>query len=625
MPENCRWPVFTLGKWLPPTTQLARLPATASRKEKTRRNPALPNPQSCLPSDSYSQDRRATYDTMSDRRTYEGPMDWEYQSQPPVDQSSPFAKFSRGASTCKFLAHSVYPRDSIPCPSFHGSSSCPRAAQSLQLRRPPSLNPQTPKLRIMEYADQAPFSTATFSSPSKQRSSNPNPFAFSSTPKGSPLKSQDQPRPPHASFFNPQLQRKPSAPAFRNPAFTTPQKRFDELVYSEYSGAESSPAMTDTSEMPADTPEFDREEEDMGKLTLTPSAGKTLFSKTLLRNHAAGRGEIARVNRDKIRKRKRLHGDKDVGSVRSRLAQDSDDSGSDWEGESGAGAKGSKQGKTVQRSWFNNFLSAVSDHPSAPAILSKWLQLGVNIVLLSVVLFGIFAILSQIRSDLSHAGEKARAAIVNEMSVCAENFRKNACAPRANRPPALDAPCNEWEACMTQDASAIMKVQISARNVAEIMNEFVGVLTFKTWVSYSSYPTTRHIATNGHLQGFILSLFLVAVVASNVGFGFLRESTLAHSAKPAEPLHSPPVMPPMLGSAAAHNPQQAYIWAPLSQTPRHVRKSFFANEATDSEASPDMKMIMPPQTPSGRRSPSKGDRGRSPSKGTRIRSPTKGY
>ena len=73
----------------------------------------------------------------------------------------------------------------------------------------------------------------------------------------------------------------------------------------------------------------------------------------------------------------------------------------------------------------------------------------------------------------------------------------------------------------------------------------------------------------------------------------------------------------MLGSAAAHHPQTAYIFAPISQTPRHVRKTLFANDATDSEASPDMKMIMPPQTPSGRRSPSKGDRerGRSPSKG----------
>ena len=29
------------------------------------------------------------------RRTFEGPMDWEYQNQPPVDFSSPFAKLSQ--------------------------------------------------------------------------------------------------------------------------------------------------------------------------------------------------------------------------------------------------------------------------------------------------------------------------------------------------------------------------------------------------------------------------------------------------------------------------------------------------------------------------------------------------
>jgi hypothetical protein len=325
-------------------------------------------------------------------------------------------------------------------------------------------------------------SLAAFNSPSKLRSPNPNPFAFPGTPKASPLKPQEQLRPPHASFFNPQLQSKPSAPAFRNPAFTTPQKRLDELVFSEYSGAESSPAMTDTSEMPADTPEYDRAEDDIGKLTLTPSAGKTLFSKTLLRNHASGRGEIPRANRDKVRKRRRAQCDRDVGSVRPRLPHASDDSDSDWEEGSGPGVKRTKDGKTGRRGWFNNFLSAVSDHPSAPAILSKWLQLGVNVILLSLVLFGIFAILSQIRSDLSRASEKARAAIVNEMSICAENFRKNGCSPRANRPPALDGPCNEWEVCMNQDASAVMIAQVSAKNVAEIMNEFVGVLTFKTWV-----------------------------------------------------------------------------------------------------------------------------------------------
>ena len=137
--------------------------------------------------------------------------------------------------------------------------------------------------------------------------------------------------------------------------------------------------MTDASPMPADTPD-EREEQDVSKLTMTPSAGRTLFSKAVLRSHASsGRGEITRGSRDKVRKRKRQQGDRDVGSVRPRLLHDSDDSDSDWPEGSGAGGtkRSSKEKKAAKAGWFKNFLSAVSDHPSAPAILSKWLQLAV--------------------------------------------------------------------------------------------------------------------------------------------------------------------------------------------------------------------------------------------------------
>jgi hypothetical protein len=50
MPETAGWPVFTLpvGKWLPPTTQLARLPATASREGENAAQPRVTRPQLCL-------------------------------------------------------------------------------------------------------------------------------------------------------------------------------------------------------------------------------------------------------------------------------------------------------------------------------------------------------------------------------------------------------------------------------------------------------------------------------------------------------------------------------------------------------------------------------------------------
>ncbi|KAK4117066.1 hypothetical protein N656DRAFT_773075 [Canariomyces notabilis] len=469
-----------------------------------------------------------------ERRGFEAPMDWEYQYQRPVD---------------------------------HTSSPFAKFSQ----KQP----------------------AATFDSPSKPDRGSANLFAAAMS---SPLKSQEF-RPPQSSLFNPHLQSKPLAAPFRNPSFITPQKHASEITFSP---AESSPAMTDTSEMPAETPEVDREEADLGKMSLPSSPTKSLFGKTVLRNHASGRGEIPRGSRDKVRKRKRLQSDRDVGSARSRLALDSGESDSDWR-ESQGPKVGSKKGtgrQGPQRSWFGNFLSAVSDHPSAPAILSKWLQLGINFILVGIVLFGIFGIVAQIRSDLAHANEKARSLILAEMALCSDNYIKNNCSPKSARAPALDKSCNDWEMCMNQDSSAVMKVQVSVRNVAEILNEFVGVLTIKTWA-------------------FIMSLFLVAVVASNVGFGFLRESALPHPAQSAGPLHSPPAVTPMLGSAGSYH-QPTFMLAPF--TPQHMHKKYFANDATDTDNSPDIQSIMPPPTPSLRRSPSKGDRSWSPSKGSRGRS-----
>jgi hypothetical protein len=121
-----------------------------------------------------------------------------------------------------------------------------------------------------------------------------------------------------------------------------------------------------------------------------------------------------------------------------------------------------------------------------------------------------------------------------------------------------------------------------------------------------------------------MSALLVAIIANNVGFGRLRDNNFAHHPPPMahHPLPSQPAGPPMLTSPQ-HDPNQAYIWAPISQTPRHIRRNLFATPGTDTDNSPDIKAIMPPQTPSGRRSPSKGDRERSPAK--LSRSPSKGY
>ncbi len=103
------------------------------------------------------------------------------------------------------------------------------------------------------------------------------------------------------------------------------------------------------------------------------------------------------------------------------------------------------------------------------------------------------------------------------------------------------------------------------------------------------------------------------ILANNLGFSRFRENAYSNQPRAAAPYPSQAAGPPMLSSS--HDPNQAYIWAPIGQTPRRVRDNFFLNDATDTDASPsDTKAIMAPQTPSLRRSPSKGDRGRSPTK-----------
>ncbi len=67
--------------------------------------------------------------------------------------------------------------------------------------------------------------------------------------------------------------------------------------------------------------------------------------------------------------------------------------------------------------------------------------------------------------------------------------------------------------------------------------------------------------------------------------------------------------------ASSQDANQAYIWAPINQTPRHIKRDLFPNEATDTDGSPsDVRAVVLSRTPSMRRSPSKGERGRSPTK-----------
>ena len=365
-------------------------------------------------------------------------------------------------------------------------------------------------------------------------------------------------------------------------------------MMSEISAIEDSPAMTDVSDMQG-TPDFDFDNSavlDNFHVSTPDPTRRNLFSEK-----KSGKGELPRVSwfeRDKVRKRKRLDKDRDIGSTRSRLPDGCDEDDSDYDPDH----KGRRS--RADMGWLHRILTSISDKPDAPIVLSVWLQLCVDAVLGGALLWMLWGVISAVRGEVLYSSEKARAQKIEEMGFCSRQFKDNRCAPVADRAPALEAICNEWETCMNQDPNTVAGVKASAGHLADILNEFTSRLSWKT-------------------ISVLIVITMVVFCLNNIMFTRFRQDMQQHKHRSLErppaptPSHATP-----LGFPISPEKNQAYIFAPIGHTPRHIRRAFLQDD-TESEASPELSRYLPaPRTPS-RRSPSKGERARSPSK----RSPSK--
>ncbi|SPJ73489.1 uncharacterized protein FTOL_03219 [Fusarium torulosum] len=467
-----------------------------------------------------------------DRRTYEGPMDWEYQDSGPFDPTSPFTHAAKSNSQNGFAS------------------------------------PSKPSLR-------------------------PNPFAN----LGTPSKTQ----PPQSSFFTPQVSSKAAAPPFRNPAFTTPRRPFDDFALSEASGAEDSPALTEASEFPNDTPEADRiSDVNMSGMTSPSKVDKSYrYNKAPFssKKHTPGRGEI-RASRELsvtelMRKRKRHNFDRDVSSiVRHRWTESDSDSGDSI---APRRSRSKRMPKESPKGLISSLFHILDEHPNAPDNLYRWVKLIVNFLIVSVFVYLGWSVVSTVKTDITNANQTARFEIMGRITECQNRFNENGCANQ-NRPPALNDMCNQWSECMTQNPEAIMRVKVTAKQIAEIINEFADAMNLKAW-------------------GFFFAVLIFCAFANNFFLGGYANN------KPAAPVPSQPVVSSRDSAMGPEN-GPGFMWVPV-QTPR-LKRHMILDDGTDTDNTPPkMKTLLPPPyTPSSRRSPSKGDRGRSPIKYNR--SPSKG-
>ncbi|CAG8948831.1 hypothetical protein HYFRA_00001954 [Hymenoscyphus fraxineus] len=401
---------------------------------------------------------------------------------------------------------------------------------------------------------------------------------------------QGQPKP---NFQSPVRSAKPfantpvkTAPPFRNPSFTTPRRAFDPDLFSEASGAESSPADTIGGD---DTPEPDIQKISAGMAVLQSPTHKTpLFGKygAGFLGSSPGRGErrgakISTALTHKLRKRKRVK--QDVKMFGGLSDSDSD------EGDSRPSSKkGGKAEQEKKEHWFGSFMSGIESRPGLPYTLSEYIQVGFNLLFLFLTVFGIYTFWSAVKEDITNASNIEISIAQESIAQCARDYVNNRCGPD-QRVEALRKVCADWDVCMRRDAQAVGRARVSAHTFAEIVNSFVEPISYKTMI-------------------FVILTITGVLAANNIAFGAFR-SKLSAPHIPQQHAPPPTYFPPP-------TPQHTYQWGAPPQTPQH-NTHFFNYEHEQS-----VKQIMPSFTP-GQRSPSKGQR--SPSRGRIGRSPSKQY
>ncbi|KAK0105273.1 hypothetical protein ONS95_004342 [Cadophora gregata] len=366
------------------------------------------------------------------------------------------------------------------------------------------------------------------------------------------------------------------APPFRNPSFTTPRKPFDQDLFSEVSGAESSPADNADAE---DTPDFPKQSQ-----TMTFSSGTV--RQPIFGRYGAGflgnspgradqrRGKYANAIVQKVRKRKRM--ERDYALIRGH--RDGSDSESE-DSETRPRSRSSKHSKPepAQPGWFASIFNYIESHPNLPNVLSYYAQLGVNGFIAALTIFGIYSFWMTVRADVDKASEKERALVLAEIAKCAQEFVVNKCGADM-RLPALQVPCDNWEHCMNRDPNSIGRAQVSAHTFAQIFNSFIEPISYKAMI-------------------FVVMIVTVCILINNLAFSTFRSKTNHHNMPTAPPFY-PQQQPPT-----------PFQWGNPPQTPQHNAMGY------DIYGGQTYQQIMPSQTP-GQRSPSKGNR--SPSKGDRY-------
>jgi len=138
--------------------------------------------------------------------------------------------------------------------------------------------------------------------------------------------------------------------------------------------------------------------------------------------------------------------------------------------------------REIERKEKESILSKIVTDPNIPYVLSLYLQLFFNLLLIGIILYLLFIFIRTIKSDISHKLETYTSDAIQEISLCSREYYRNKCSIEdgQTRVPALEKACTMWSKCMNRDPQLIGKSKITAETFADIVNGFVKPITWKS-------------------------------------------------------------------------------------------------------------------------------------------------
>jgi hypothetical protein len=125
------------------------------------------------------------------------------------------------------------------------------------------------------------------------------------------------------------------------------------------------------------------------------------------------------------------------------------------------------------------FMHWLEAHPHLPSVLSFYLQLTVNFVLVGVFFFIIYCAWSAVMADVDIESSKHMSEVMVDIAACAKSYRDNLCDHGA---PMMAKLCGTWETCMKRDPQKVARASVTARTFAMIFNSFVDEFSYKSMV-----------------------------------------------------------------------------------------------------------------------------------------------